>query len=33
MLYRWHKLGGDHSAMGDVQVMLDRIVAMAKNSD
>jgi hypothetical protein len=30
MLYRYHKLGGDHSAMGDVQVMLDRIVAMAE---
>lgn len=29
MLYRYHKLGGNHSAMGDVQVMLDRIVAMA----
>lgn len=29
MLYRYHKLGGDHSAMGDVQLMLDRIVAMA----
>lgn len=29
MLYRYHKLGGDHTAMGDVQVMLDRIVAMA----
>lgn len=30
MLYRYHRLGGDHSAMGDVQVMLDRIVAMAE---
>lgn len=30
MLYRYHKLGGDHTAMGDVQVMLDRIVAMAE---
>lgn len=29
-LYRYHKLGGDHSALGDVQVMLDRIVAMAE---
>jgi hypothetical protein len=31
MLYRWHRLAGDHSAMGDVQVMLDRIVAMAEH--
>jgi DNA polymerase-3 subunit epsilon len=30
MLYRYHKLGGDHSAMGDVMCMLDRIVAMAE---
>ena len=30
MLYRFHKLGGDHSAMGDVRCMLDRIVAMAE---
>jgi len=32
MLYRWHKLGGDHSAMGDVQAMLDRIVALAESA-
>lgn len=30
MLYRYHKLGGDHSAMGDVRCMLGRIVAMAE---
>ena len=28
-LYRYQKLGGDHSALGDVQCMLDRIVSMA----
>lgn len=33
MPYRWHKLGGDHSAMGDVQAMLDRIVVMADRDD
>lgn len=31
MLYRYHKLGGDHSAMGDVERMLDRLVEMAEN--
>ena len=32
MLYRYHKLGGDHSAMGDVQCMLHRIVSMAESA-
>ena len=32
-LYRYHKLGGDHTAMGDVQCMLDRVVAMAELDD
>lgn len=31
MLYRYHKLGGDHSAMGDVSRMLDRLVEMAES--
>jgi hypothetical protein len=31
MLYRYHKLDGDHSALGDINCMLQRLVRMAES--